>query len=116
MEQEKEELIAQLQGHWQLENEGHSFEIAGTAMTVFTKTDTVTTSIEIVRNIQLKNWQIKTKLPGMWNRTFVVQITAEACVLYDFEPTVSMAINARCKLLNPSRVFRYSKMPALVEP
>jgi hypothetical protein len=110
MEMGMDELLNMLQGHWQLENDQQNFEITGTEITVFSSSAPVKTSIELIRNLQLKNWQIKAKMPLSWARTFVVQADPESFVLYDFEPTVSMALGARSKMLNPSRVFRYNKV------
>jgi hypothetical protein len=110
MEMGMEELLNLLQGRWQLENEEQNFEISGTDITVLSGKAPVKLALELVRNLQLKNWQIKAKLPLSWLRTFIVQITSESFILYDFEPTVSMALGARSKMLNPSRVYRYNKV------
>jgi hypothetical protein len=110
MEIERDELINLLQGHWQLENEGQNFEISGTDITVYSNGKTVKTSLELIRNLQLKNWQVKAKTHLSWLRTFIVDITGDSFMLYDFEPTVAMAMGGRSRLLNPSRIFRYSRV------
>ncbi len=115
MEIERDELINLLQGSWKLENEGQNFEISGTEMTIIANGKSVKTSLELVRNLQLKNWQIKSKAPLSWIRTFIVDITADSFVLYDFEPTVAMAMGGRSRLLNPSRIYRYQRVSESVE-
>ena len=115
MQIEQSELLQQLQGHWKLDNDEQNFEIRGNEITIFTKAKPINTSFELIRNLQLGNWQIKLVKHMSWLRTFVVQITEDTFMLYDFEPGVTMAMGARSKMLNPSRVFRYTRVgvPAL---
>ncbi len=110
MKIELSDLLSQLQGDWKLDNEEQNLHIAGTELTVTMKSKPVKTSFELVRNIQLGNWQIKATQPLLWLRTFVVQITENTFMLYDFNPAVNMAMGARSKLLNPSRVFKYTRI------
>ena len=114
MEIELSELMEQLQGHWKLDNDEQIFEINGNELTVFTNSKPVKTSFQLIRNLQLGNWQIKVLKPMAWLRTFIVQITDETFMLYDFELTVQIAMGARCKLLNPSRIYRYTRVAVAV--
>jgi len=116
MEIELNDLLEQLQGRWKLENDEHSLEINGNELTVVTDSKSVQTSFELIRNLQLKNWQIKATKHVSWLRTFVVQVTPDSFMLYDFNPTVNMAMGARSKLLNPTRVFRYTRVAVLAVP
>jgi hypothetical protein len=110
MEIERDELLNLLQGHWQLDNERQNFKITGTEITIYTNKNSVKTSLELIRNLQLKNWQIKVKDPLSWLRTFIVEITEGSFMLYDFDPTVAMAMGGRARLLNPSRIYRYNRV------
>lgn len=103
-------LMEQLQGHWKLVNEEQKIKINGNELTVFAKDKSVTTSFQLVRNMQLGNWQIKVLKPVSWLRTFIVDITSDTFMLYDFNPTVNVAMGARSKLLNPSRIFKYIRV------
>ena len=115
MQIELSDLTQQLQGHWKLDNDDQNFEITGTNITVFTKSATVKTSFELIRNVQLGNWQIKMSKPMSWLRTFIVQITEDTFVLYDFELNVQMAMGARSKLLNPNRIYKYTRVPVTAD-
>jgi hypothetical protein len=110
MEIEQVELMRLLQGHWKLNNGEQSFEINGTELTVTTDSKSVKTSFELIRNLQLRNWQIKVSKPMQWLRTFVVQITDDSFVIYDFDLKLNMVMGARSKLLNPSRVYNYTRV------
>ncbi len=110
MQIELSALMEQLQGTWKLGNDEHIIEINGNDMTVITDSKPVKTTFQLVRNVQLGNWQIKVMKPMSWLRTFIVQLTPDAFVLYDFNLTVQMTLGARYKLLNPNRVFRYSRV------
>ena len=110
MQIELNELMQQLQGHWKLDNDEQNFEIKGNELTVFTNAQSVKTSFQLIRNLQLGNWQIKVVKPMSWLRTFIVQITEDSFMLYDFELTVHMAMGARSKLLNPSRIYKYTRV------
>ena len=52
-----------------------------------------------------------------WLRTFIVQITEDAFVIYDFDLKVNMAMGARSKLLNPTRTYKDTRVgvPAEIE-
>ena len=114
MQIELSELMQQLQGHWKLDNDEQNFEISGNDMIVYTKSAPIKTSFQLVRNIQLGNWQIKVTKPMSWLRTFIVQITENTFMLYDFDLSVQMAMGARSKLLNPNRVYRYTRVGVLI--
>jgi hypothetical protein len=110
MKIELNDLMEQLQGHWKLDNDGQHFEISGNEITVFTDSKPVKTSFQLVRNLQLGNWQIKVLKPMSWLRTFIVALTPDSFVLYDFNLDVQMAMGARNKLLNPNRVYKYTRV------
>ena len=110
MEIELSELMKDLQGHWKLDNEEQNFEIRGNELTVFTNGKPVKTSFQLIRNTQIGNWQIKVLKPMSWLRTFIVRITLDTFMLYDFDLTVNIAMGARSKLLNPSRIYRYTRV------
>ena len=110
MQIELSALMEQLQGTWKLGNDEHIIEINGNDMTVITDSKPVKTTFQLIRNVQLGNWQIKVMKPMSWLRTFIVQLTPDSFVLYDFNLTVQMTLGARYKLLNPNRVFRYSRV------
>src|SRR5579872_4342338 len=95
MKIELNELMEQLQGHWKLDNGEQNFEINGNEITVFSGAKPVTTTFQLVRNVQLGNWQIKVLKPMSWLRTFVVALTPDSFVLYDFNLDVQMAMGAR---------------------
>jgi predicted HTH transcriptional regulator len=110
MKIEIEELTNLLQGKWQLENAQHKFEVVGTDITVLDKKP-VKTSLSLIRNLQLKNWQINMSNHAPWGeRTYIVEINDESFVLYDFEPKVAMRIGLGSKLLNPARIYRYNRL------
>ena len=117
MDIEQSDLMAQLQGTWKQNNDDQSFEINGTELLVTANGKTVKTSFELIRNLQLRNWQIKVTKPMAWLRTFIVQITEDAFVIYDFDLKVNMAMGARSKLLNPTRTYKYTRVgvPAEIE-
>jgi hypothetical protein len=48
--------------------------------------------------------------PLSWLRTFIVQITEDSFVIYDFDLKLNMVMGARSKLLNPSRVYNYTRV------
>jgi hypothetical protein len=110
MQIEQSDLMEQLQGHWKLDNDEQNFEINGNEITVYTGSKPVKTTFELTRNLQLGNWQIKVTKPMSWLRTYVVKITPDTFILYDFDLKVQVAMGARSKLLNPSRVYRYSRV------
>jgi len=110
MEIELNALIEQLQGRWKLDNDEQSLEINGQELTVFTNSKSVKTSFQLIRNLQLRNWQIKVVKPMSWLRTFIVQITPDSFMIYDFNLTVNMAMGARSKLLNPTHVYKYTRV------
>lgn len=110
MKIELSELMEQLQGHWKLVNDEQSIKIKGNELIVVTNSKSVTTSFQLIQNLQLGNWQIKVLNPVSWLRTFIVDITSDTFMLYDFNLTVNMAMGARSKLLNPSRIFRYTRV------
>ncbi len=114
MEIELSELTKQLQGHWKLDNDEQYFEINGNELTVSDNSKSVKTSFELIRNLQLRNWQIKVGKPMLWLRTFIVQITEDTFMIYDFDPKVNMAMGARSKLLNPTRIYKYTRVPVEV--
>ena len=115
MEIELSDLMNQLQGNWKLNSEDQSFEINGNELTVTTGDKTVKTSFELIRNMQLRNWQIKVTKPMSWLRTFIVQLTEDSFTIYDFDLKINMAMGARSKLLNPTRVYRYTRVPVAAE-
>ena len=115
MEIELVELMKQLQGSWKLNTGDQFFEINGNELTVITDSKSVKTSFELIRNLQLRNWQIKVSKPMSWLRTFIVQITEDAFVIYDFDLKLNMVMGARSKLLNPSRIYNYTRV-AVPEP
>lgn len=110
MEIEQDELLKQLQGQWKLGTDGHTFDINGNELTIHGGSKPVKTSFELIRNMQLRNWQIKVGAPLSWQRTFIVQLTEEAFTIYDFDLKLNMVMGARSKLLNPSRVFNYTRI------
>ena len=110
MEIELVELMKQLQGHWKLDNGEQNFEINGNELTVITDSKSVKTSFELIRNLQLRNWQIKVGKPMSWLRTFIVQITEDTFMIYDFDLKLNMVMGSRSKLLNPSRVYNYTRV------
>jgi len=115
MEIELSELMSQLQGTWKQDNEDQHFEINGNELTVVTDTKRVKTSFELIRNMQLRNWQIKVTKPMSWLRTFIVQLSEENFTIYDFDLKINMAMGARSKLLNPTRVYKYTRIPVAAE-
>ena len=117
MEIELSALTEQLQGEWKLDTDDQTFKIDGNQLTITSKTGTVKTSFELIRNLQLRNWQIKVVKPLSWMRTFIVQLTEDKFMIYDFDLKVGMAMGARSKLLNPTRVFKYTRVgvPEVVE-
>jgi hypothetical protein len=115
MQTEMNELMEQLQGHWKLDNDEQNFEIKGNEITIFTKSKSVKTSFELKKNLQLGNWQIKVLNPLSWQRTFVVNITPDTFTLYDFDLHVQIAMRARTKLLNPTRVYKYARVAVEAE-
>ena len=110
MEIEQVELMKQLQGVWKLDNGEQVFEINGNDLTVTNDNKTVKTSFELIRNLQLRNWQIKVSKPMSWLRTFIVQITEDTFTIYDFDLKLNMVMGSRSKLLNPSRVYNYTRV------
>jgi hypothetical protein len=114
MKIELNELMEQLQGHWKLDSDDQEFVINGNELTVLTDSKPVKTTFELIRNLQLGNWQIKVTKPMSWLRTFVVAITPDTFVIYDFNLSVQMALGARHKLLNPNRVYKYTRVTAEV--
>ena len=102
--------MSQLQGHWKLDNEEQNFEINGNELIITTNSKSVKTSFELIRNMQLRNWQIKVVKPLSWLRTFIVQITPDTFMIYDFDLSIQMAMGARSKLLNPNRVYKYTRV------
>src|ERR1022692_678332 len=115
MEIELSELMEQLQGHWKLDNDEQNFEINGNELTVFTNSESVKSSFQLIRNLQLKKWQIKVLKPLSWLRTFIVEITPDTFMLYDFNLTVNIAMRSRATLLNPSRIYKYTRFAVAVE-
>ena len=99
-----------LQGHWKLDNEVDNFEISGTQLTVVSNAKPATTSFQLIRNMQLGNWQIKMSKPLPWLRTFIVRITDDSFMLYDYDVKGDMTMGARSKLLNPKRTFKYTRV------
>ena len=114
MDIELNDLMGQLQGHWQLDNGEQNFEINGNELTITSNAGTIKTTFELIRNIQLRNWQIKV-VNLSWLRTFIVQITPEAFTIYDFNLKVNMTMGARSKLLNPTRIYNYTRVPVAAE-
>jgi hypothetical protein len=110
MQIELNDLMEQLQGHWKLDNEEQNFEINGKELTVYSNGKSVKMPFELTRNLQLSNWQIKAGKSLSWLRTFVVKIDPDTFMLYDFDPNVQVALAARSRMLNPSRVYRYSRV------
>ena len=108
------ELMEQLQGNWLLENEEQILEINGKELTVTTNAVPVKTTFELTKNLQLGNWQIKPLKHIPWARTFVVKVTPDSFMLYDFDPKTQVVMAARTKLLNPTRIFRYSRVGGTV--
>jgi len=104
-------LIEQLQGRWKLDNDDQSIEINGQELIVSSNSKSVKTSFQLIRNLQLRNWQIKVVKPMSWLRTFIVQITPDSFMIYDFNLTVNMAMGARSKLLNPTHIYKYTRVP-----
>jgi hypothetical protein len=115
MEIELSELMSQLQGTWKQDNEDQSFAINGNELLVTTGAKTVKTSFELIRNMQLRNWQIKVTKPMSWLRTFIVQLSEDTFTIYDFDLKINMAMGARSKLLNPTRVYKYTRVAVEVE-
>ena len=113
MDIEMSELLDQLQGRWKLDNDEQSLEINGNELIVTANSKPVKTTFELIRNLQLRNWQIKVTKPVSWLRTFVVQITPDTFMLYDFNLTVNMAMGARSKLLNPTRIYKYTRIAVM---
>ncbi len=107
---ELEELMTGLQGQWKLDNEDLFFEINGNEINVSSNSKTVKSSFQLVRNMQLGNWQIKVMKPMSWLRTFIVQITQDTFMVYDFDLTVNIAMAGRTKLLNPTRIYKYTRV------
>ena len=110
MDIELSALVEQLQGRWKLDNDEQSLEINGQDLIVSTSAKTVKTSFQLIRNLQLRNWQIKVVKPMSWLRTFIVQLTPDSFMIYDFNLTVNMAMGARSKLLNPTHVYKYTRV------
>lgn len=104
------ELMKLLQGQWKLNTGDQNFEIIGNELIVTTDSKSVKTSFELIRNLQLRNWQIKVSKPMSWLRTFIVQITEDSFMIYDFDLKLNMVMGSRSKLLNPSRVYNYTRV------
>ena len=115
MEIEQSDLMTQLQGHWKLNNDDQSFEINGNEIKVTSNSKSVKTTFELIRNLQLRNWQIKVTKPMSWLRTFIVAISEDSFTIYDFDLKINMAMGARSKLLNPTRVYKYTRAEVAVE-
>jgi hypothetical protein len=110
MKIEQDELIAQLQGQWKIFTGMQTIEFKGRELTVYTDAKSVTTSFELKQNLQLRKWQIKVLEPVSWLRTFIVDITPDEFVLYDFDLGVNIAMAQRARLTNPSRVYKYARV------
>ena len=110
MEIELSELMEHLQGHWKLDTGEQTILIISNELTVFTKAEPEKTTFQLIRNLQLKKWQIKVLKPISWLRTFIIDITPDTFMLYDFNLTVNVEMAQRSKLLNPSRVFKYTRV------
>jgi len=115
MEIELNEIMEQLQGHWKLDNGEQNFEINGNELTVFTNSKSVKSSFQLIRNLQLRKWQIKVLKPLSWLRTFIVEITPDTFMLYDFNLTVNIAMRSRSTILNPSRIYKYTRVGVPIE-
>ncbi len=110
MEIELSELMAMLQGNWKLDTGDQTILISGYELTVITKSNSEKSTFQIIRHLQFKKWQIKVLKPVSWLRTFVIDITPDTFMLYDFDLTVNVAMAKRSELLNPSRVYRYTRV------
>jgi len=109
IETKMNELKEQLQGHWEQDNDEQKFEIVGNELTVFSSLKSVKTSFQLTWNVQLGNWQIKVVKPMAWLRTYIVQVTQDSFMIYDYDLKAPMRMGARSKLLNPNRIYKYTR-------
>jgi len=110
MEIELIDLMAQLQGNWKRDTDEQTILIIGNDLTVFADSKPDKTSFEIIRHMQFKKWQIKVVKPMAWLRTFIIDVTPDSFLLYDFDLTVNVAMAQRSRMLNPTRVYKYTRV------
>jgi len=113
MAMEENDILEQLQGSWKLTDSKSVVRIEGSKVTLVDGAGSTTAALELKENLQLKKWQIKTSGQLSWLRTFIVDLTPDNLTLYDFDPKVNIAMAQRSKLLNPTRVFRYLRVPVM---
>ena len=110
MDMEMAEVRKQLQGRWKRAADGHIIEIVGKEITILSASNFCSVCFELKENLQLKKWQIKAFEPVSWLRTFIVEITEDTFVLYDFDLGINIAMAQRSKLINPSRIYKYVRV------